>query len=160
LSKNPSGAGNQVSTITLKLNDQATQGLKQIQKDGKQVDKEMNDRRVKLAALWAAGNQLATMLLGQMARAAEGTARQAQIQKVLSGFQLIQSEFAVVQAQKQAIIAFASQNYIQGAILQALAIGMQSAVIQAQVNQQAANTAQKAAESYQASVDTWRQSYN
>lgn len=154
------GGGTRISTIALNVEDNATKKMREIQKEGLEMDKDLNDKRVKLAALWAAGNQLANMLLSQMARASEGTKHQATVQKVISGLQLAQSEFAVVQAQKQAILAFGSQNYVQFAILQALAISMQATVIQAQIQQTAANRAEEVAQSYQTAVDVWRGSYN
>jgi hypothetical protein len=154
------GGGTNISTIALNVEDNATKKMKEISEEGKQFNKDMDDKRVKLAALWAAGNQMATMLLNQLARASEGTKNQARIQAVLSGLQLAQSQYAVVQAQKQAFLALASQNYVQYGILQALAIGMQSTVIQGVVQQQAALRAERVAEQYQSDVDTWRQSYN
>ena len=97
--------------------------MQQTERKGEELDKKNEMAKIKLAALWSYGNQITTMLLQGAAKAAEGTSRSAQIQSVIAGLQIAQSEFAIIQTLLQAKAAIASGNFI-GAGLQYSVVGL------------------------------------
>ncbi|WP_371805472.1 hypothetical protein [Candidatus Lokiarchaeum ossiferum] len=113
----------------------AVQDINSLNRDQKAVDKEIDSSRVKLAAYWSYGNQIANMLMTQLSKVSENAKYQAVIQTVQSGLQIAQSEVAIAQTVLQSQAAFATNNPISGILLASIAMSMQVLQVQNMVNQ-------------------------
>lgn len=104
----------------------ADYGAQQLENKVTKIDKKIKDSNIKLMALWSYGNQIANMALQQAARIAEGSKYQAEIQRLIFGLQIGQTEVAIAQTIAQAMGRFAVQDYLGFALLMSVAGGMQA----------------------------------
>ena len=122
-----------------------TAKAKALKNDVDQVDEEIDKSKAKLSAYWQYGNQITSILLTQLARAAEGTKAQAAIQLMTNAAAKIQAEYSIIQTGLMSQAAFVSGNIPSSILLGTIAAGMQSLVIQQIVNEQQIKQAKKSA---------------
>jgi len=120
------------------------------------LDEGLEKTKQKLALIWSYGNQIATMLLNNISRAAEGAREQAKIQEILAGIQIAQQEVSIASTQLQAAAAFASGNILQGILLQSITIMMQTGLITAEMKRVETQRAQERAESLRTQMEAYR----
>lgn len=116
----------------------------------------INQNKLKLTQLWSYGNQIVTLILNNVRRAAKGTKLEAEVQEALGYVQLAQGEWAVIMAAKQLANAYATGNIPQAIILSMIVASMQTSVVLAQINREAARTAREEAERLHEYVEMYR----
>ena len=130
--------------------------MKKIQSGFDKVKDKLSENRLKLAAMWSYGNQIANMLLSQLSQSAQGTENQAQMQKIVAGLSLAQSEFAVMQTFLQASAAISSGNIVGGTLMYQIALMMQSSLFTAQLNKANADRAALASQQIRRQMEAYR----
>ena len=104
---------------------QAWRETRAIEKKAHDVERKISTQQVKAAMVWSYINQLATMSLTLLNSAAKGTKIQTNVQRLVAGLQIAQTELAVAQAVAQAMAFAGSGSFGRAAFMYAIAAMMQ-----------------------------------
>ena len=125
-------------------------------RDVNNLNKKQEHTENRLRALWSYGNQLTTMLLQDVGKAAEGAAWAAGMQQAVAILQKMQTEVAIVQTVLQAKAAFVLYNYVTAGGLTLIAGYMQynlGRIIHLEVQ---AKETERRAKNIQRQIETYR----
>ena len=121
-----------------------------------QAQQSIDQQRIKVMSYWTYFNQLASMSLNMLGKAAEGTAAQSKIAGIIGGLQIAQAEVAIYQALLQAsAFAVTPGGQIKAGMLYAIAALMQANVIKMSITRAQQSTAQRQAELMRREIESY-----
>jgi len=143
--------------VTFDIDVSKIQGQVAVVKSQAAQLKASNDQqRINVMATWAYFNQIASLSLNMLGKAAEGTAAQAAIAGIVSGLQIAQAEATVIQTLLQASGFVATSQYGRATALFAIAALMQTSIVTMIINRQAQRAAADEAEELARQIATYR----
>lgn len=135
--------------------DKAGSDKSKIEKDLINLETKQQAHKLKVRQLWEYSSQIGSMILSQLSQTAKDTKSQARLQTALAVQNIISTQFSVTRAYTQASLAYASGNYIQGAMLTMIAMGMEFQLVAAMNQREQAKMTEEIARQQAEQIKMW-----